>query len=61
MIKMATKSFLKEVIIKDKKAAENFVSALENAEKKDRKKLKFNTSVKTIEDKETIKRMFGDY
>lgn len=58
---MATKSFLKEIVIKDRKAAEAFVSALENAEKKGRKKVKLNTSVRTIEDKETIRKMFGDY
>lgn len=58
---MATKSFLKEIIIKDNKAAEAFVTALENAEKKGRKKIKINTAVRTIKDKETIKKMFGDY
>lgn len=58
---MATKSFLKEIVIKDRKAAEAFVSALENAEKKGRKKVKLNTSVRTIQDKETIRKMFGDY
>lgn len=58
---MATKSFLKEIVIKDRKSAEAFVSALENAEKKGRKKVKLNTSVRTIEDKETIRKMFGDY
>lgn len=61
MIEMATKSFLKEIVIKDKKAAEAFVSALENAEKKGRKKVELNTSVRTIEDKDTIRKMFGDY
>ena len=56
---MATKSFLKNIVINDKKSAESFVSALENAEKKGRKKVKINFSVKTIEDKDTIKKMFG--
>ena len=55
---MATKSFLKNVIIKDKKTASSFVSALENAEKRERKNVKIASSVKTIEDKETIKKMF---
>ena len=36
---MATKSFLKEVSIKNKKSANSFISALENAEKKVEKKL----------------------
>ncbi len=56
---MATKSFLKNIVIKDKKSAEAFVSALENAEKKGRKKVKINTSVRTVENKETIRKMFG--
>ncbi len=56
---MATKSFLKNIVINDKKSAEAFVSALENAEKKGRKKINFSTKVKTIEDKEAIKKMFG--
>ena len=56
---MATKSFLKDIVIKDKKTAKNFVLALENAEKKRRKKINFKSGVKTIDDKETIKRMFG--
>ncbi len=57
---MATKSFLKNVVIKDKKSAEAFVSALEHAEKKGRKKVNISTAVKTIEDKDTIKKMFGE-
>ena len=56
---MATKSFLKDIVIKDKKSANAFVSALENAEKKGRKQTNIGASVKTIEDKETIKKMFG--
>ena len=35
---MATKSFLKNITIKDRKSAENFIKALENAEKKKAKK-----------------------
>ena len=58
---MATKSFLKEIVIKDKKAAEAFVSALEHAEKKGRKKVNINTAVRTIKDKDTIRKMFEDY
>ena len=50
---MATKSFLKDIVIKDKKTAKNFVLALENAEKKGRKKINFKSGVKTIDDKET--------
>ena len=36
---MATKSFLKNISIKNRKSANSFISALENAEKKARKKL----------------------
>ena len=56
---MATKSFLKNVNIKDKKSALAFVNALEHAEKKGKKEVKIHTSVKTIKDKETIKKIFG--
>ncbi len=57
---MATKSFSKEIVIKDKKRAFSFLSALENAENKGRKKVNINVPVKTIKDKETIKKMFGE-
>ncbi len=56
---MATKSFLKNIVIKNKKSAESFVIALENAENKGRKKVNFKAAVKNIEDKDTIKKMFG--
>lgn len=56
---MATKSFLKEISIKNKKSANSFISALENAERKGRKKIIINTTVKSIKDKGTIKGMFG--
>ena len=55
---MATKSFLKDIVIKDKNAAKAFVNALENAEQKGRKKITFNTKVEEIKDKTTIKKMF---
>lgn len=57
---MATKSFLKNIIIKDSKSAKSFISALENAEKKGRKKIIVNASVKEITNKECIKKMFGE-
>lgn len=56
---MATKSFLKNVIIKDKKSAKSFIAALENAEKKGRKKIA-EANIKNITNKESIKKMFGD-
>ena len=55
---MATKSFLKNIVIKNKKSATAFLSALENAEGKKKIKIDYNTSVKTIKDKETIKKIF---
>lgn len=57
---MATKSFLKNISIKNKKSANSFISALENAEKKSKKKIIVNTKVKEIKDEKTIKEMFGD-
>lgn len=56
---MATKSFLKEIIIKDKKSAENFINALENAENKKAKKVKINKLVEDITDKERIRKIFS--
>lgn len=56
---MATKSFLKNISIKSRKSASTFLSALEHAEKKGRKKVSINTPVNTITDKENIKKMFG--
>ena len=57
---MATKSFLKNISIKNRKSANSFISALENAEKKDNKKVVVNTKVKEIKDEKTIKEMFGN-
>ena len=57
---MATKSFLKNISIKNRKSANSFISALENAEKKDKKKVVVNTKVKEIKDEKTIKEMFGN-
>lgn len=56
---MATKSFLKNIVIKDKASAKSFISALENAENKGRKKVP-EAGVKNIIKKESIKKMFGD-
>lgn len=55
---MATKSFLKDIVIKDKKSATAFLSALENAEGKRRKEINYNIPVKTIKDDETIRKIF---
>lgn len=56
---MATKSFLKEIIIKDKKSAENFICALENAENKKNKKVKIDKMVENITDSEQIRKIFN--
>ena len=56
---MATKSFLKEIIIKDRKSAESFICALENAENKKSKKVKINKLVENITDSERIKKIFN--
>ncbi len=57
---MATKSFSKEIIIKDKKRTYAFLSALENAENKEKKKISISVPVNTIIDKEKIKKIFGE-
>ncbi len=57
---MATKSFLKNISIKNRKSANSFISALENAEKKGKKCVIVNSKVKEIKDEKTIKEMFGD-
>ena len=51
MIYMATKSFLKNIVIKDRKSAERFISALENAENKKSKKVKINKMVEYLANK----------
>ena len=58
MRKMATKSFLKEIVIKDKKATESFINALENAENKKAKKVRINKMVEDITDSERIRKIF---
>ena len=55
---MATKSFLKNITIKNRKSAESFLNALENAEKKKAKKVQFKERVEEVKDSEIIKRMF---
>lgn len=55
---MATKSFLKDVIIKDNASATKFIEALENAENKKRKRVKFDRLVEDVENSERIKEIF---
>ena len=56
---MATKSFLKNITITNKKTAGNFIKALENAEKKKAKNVKFNKMVEDIKDHKRIKEIFN--
>lgn len=55
---MATKSFLKNIRLKDRPSARSFISALENAEGRKGKIVKINASIKDIKEKETIRKIF---
>lgn len=56
MIKMATSSFFTDITIRDKRTAKSFLEAMEKAEKAKKKKIDVN--YKTVDDKESIRRMF---
>lgn len=55
---MATKSFLKNIVIKDKKSATKFIDALEKAENKKVKKVKINKLSENVTDSEQIRKIF---
>ena len=55
---MATKSFLKNIVIKNSKQAEKFIVALENAEKKKSKEITINQRVEEIKDPKQIRILF---
>lgn len=57
---MATKSFLKDISIKNRSAANAFIDALENSEKKKKKKIDVKKSIESVKDAEKIKKIFGD-
>ena len=59
MMTMATKSFLKNIVIKDGKQAERFLKALENAEKKKSKEVTINQRVEEIKNPEQIRKLFA--
>ena len=59
MMTMATKSFLKNIVIKDGKQAERFIKALENAEKKKSKEITINQRVEEIKNPEQIRKLFA--
>ena len=56
---MATKSFMKNIVIKDKKSAENFISALENAVNKKAKNVSIDKRAEDVTDKEQIRKIFN--
>lgn len=55
---MATKSILKNVVIKDKKSCSSLVNALESAKGKRAKEVVYSRYVRTADD-EMIKKMFN--
>lgn len=55
---MATKSFLKNISIKSRTSASAFIDALENADRKKRKNIKFDKSVETVKDENKIRKLF---
>lgn len=56
---MATKSFLKNVVINNEKEALMFINALEEAEKAAKKRKRSRVKYRNIEDKKTIKSIFS--
>ncbi len=57
---MATKSFLKNISIKNKTEATSFIEALEHAEGKKRKKVHFDKMVEDVTDRKKIKEIFDN-
>lgn len=57
---MATKSFLKDIVIKDKKSAERFINALEKAENKKAKRVVINKRIEEVTDSEQIRKIFNN-
>lgn len=58
MIVMATKSFFKEITIKNRKSADKFINALENAENKKSKVIEIDKMAKNVTDGSTIRKIF---
>lgn len=56
---MATKSFLKNIVIKDKKSVIKFIDALEKAENKKVKKVKIDKLTEDVTDSKQIRKIFG--
>ena len=55
---MATKSFLKDVVIRDRSQAKQLLSALENADKKIAKEVILSKSLEEVRGN-NIKKLFG--
>ena len=58
-MKMATKSFLKNIVIKDRKSAGKFINALERAEHKKAKEVRIDKMVEDVTDSKQIRKIFG--
>ena len=56
---MATKSFLKNIVIKNRKEADKFLVALENAEKKKSKEVTINQRIEEVKDPKQIRKLFA--
>ena len=56
---MATKSFLKNITVKNRASASAFIDALEHAEGKKRKTINVDKSIESVKDKEKIRRLFN--
>ena len=59
MILMSTKSFLKNINIKNSASASTFIDALENAAGKGKKKVKLDRAIETVKDSEKIRKLFS--
>lgn len=59
MMEMATKSFLKNIVIKNRKEADKFLVALENAEKKKSKEVTINQRIEEVKDPKQIRKLFA--
>lgn len=59
MMEMATKSFLKNIVIKNRKEADKFLIALENAEKKKSKEVTINQRIEEVKDPKQIRKLFA--
>ena len=60
MIIMATKSFLKNIVINNGKSAEKFINALEKAENKKAKEVRIDKRFEDVTDSEQIRKIFSN-